>query len=417
MKISNVMHALRGVYRSSMSSAQMLAEIRLGVANQSNLLNRKFKAVTSTMEAIFERQQAQLTLQRIQIEMMAEVLRGRRSEGKGPPDCDRIAHLLQEAAATEALSKDVVTGNQDGDTLPDTNAVASTSFENAMASMPLMIDAKTYNTAHPKYNARAVRNFPGRILNRYKPSSNPVYVELLKLADGKYVDDGVWTRILSEALAEAKNVPHVEQIFERRDYVESYMGDLQRKYGGHYVPGWVSLNDALFLYWLVRNLKPKTIVQTGVCNGLSASFMVLALVKNGGEGVLRAIDLPPIFDPNDPAWTVAGSVYGVFIPEGKNSGWMVPDAYRDRFVCWNGDAKALLPKLIDEVDTIDMFYHDSDHTYDHMMFEFREAMRKLRPGGLIVGDDISWNASLWDLADEYGVPSFNFKGTVGVAFF
>jgi cephalosporin hydroxylase len=64
-----------------------------------------------------------------------------------------------------------------------------------------------------------------------------------------------------------------------------------------------------------------------------------------------------------------------------------------------------------------MFFHDSDHTYNHMMFEFKEAKRKLVAGGLIVADDISWNASLWDFADQNGVPSYNFKGTVGVALF
>jgi predicted O-methyltransferase YrrM len=52
-----------------------------------------------------------------------------------------------------------------------------------------------------------------------------------------------------------------------------------------------------------------------------------------------------------------------------------------------------------------------------MMFEFRQAKRKLVPGGLVVADDISWNASLWDFADEFRVPAYNFKGAVGVAFF
>jgi predicted O-methyltransferase YrrM len=64
-----------------------------------------------------------------------------------------------------------------------------------------------------------------------------------------------------------------------------------------------------------------------------------------------------------------------------------------------------------------LFYHDSDHTYDHMMFEFRHALRKLTPGGLIVADDISWNAAMWDFADDCGVPSYNIKGAVGAAFF
>jgi len=154
-----------------------------------------------------------------------------------------------------------------------------------------------------------------------------------------------------------------------------------------------------------------------VCNGLSAAFMMLALVKNGPEGRLRVIDLPPVFDPDDPAWTVAGTVYGVVIPEGKTSGWLVPDAYRDRFEVWNGDAKDLLPKMVDEVDSIDFLFHDSDHTYDHMMFEFRQVKRKLTKGGLLVSDDVSWNASVWDFADEFRVPSYNFRGTIGVVFF
>jgi predicted O-methyltransferase YrrM len=106
----------------------------------------------------------------------------------------------------------------------------------------------------------------------------------------------------------------------------------------------------------------------------------------------------------------------VVIPQGKSSGWMVPDIYRDRFEVDVGDAKVLLPPLIDRLGEIDMFFHDSDHFYSHMMFEFDEAMRKLAPNSVIVADDISWNASLWDFADKHRLPGYNFRGTLGVAF-
>jgi predicted O-methyltransferase YrrM len=76
-----------------------------------------------------------------------------------------------------------------------------------------------------------------------------------------------------------------------------------------------------------------------------------------------------------------------------------------------------LSKLVNTMTSIDLFYHDSDHAYSHMMFEFREAKRKLVSGGLIVADDVSWNASLWDFADQHAAPSYNYKGAVGVAFF
>jgi len=283
--------------------------------------------------------------------------------------------------------------------------------------MPLMIAARTYNTSHPDYDANLVRNFPGKILNRNAPCANPAFIALAERATGDEIADASWNRILAETLVEAATVPGAAQVFERRAFIEDYVARLSRNYHAYYVPGWVNLDDALFLYWLVRQTQPKTIVQCGVCNGLSASFMMLALAKNGPEGTLHVIDLPPVFDPNDPGWTVANKVYGVVIPEGKTTGWMVPDAYRDRFEVWNGDAKDLLPKMVDKLDAIDLFYHDSDHTYDHMMFEFTQAKRKLTPGGLVVGDDISWNASVWDFADQYGVPSYNFKGAVGVAFF
>jgi len=96
---------------------------------------------------------------------------------------------------------------------------------------------------------------------------------------------------------------------------------------------------------------------------------------------------------------------------------MVPDCYRNRLKIWNGDPKVLLPRVIDSVEIIDVFYHGSNQPYQRMMFEFEEVKRKLAQGGLIVAVDVGWNASLWDFAEKFGVPSYTFKAGVGVAFF
>jgi predicted O-methyltransferase YrrM len=301
--------------------------------------------------------------------------------------------------------------------VPRRSKAPALALRHAMQQMPLLRAERTYNTSHPDYDRYLVRNFPGRIFNHDLPCDNPSFRALARLGRRRNVPNRAWNTVLRAALAEASSVPHAFQVFNRRAFVERYVSELASTYHAHYVPGWVNLDDAIFLYWLVRQAKPRTIVQTGVCNGLSAAFMMLALAKNGPEGRLHVIDLPPVFNPGDPTWTVAGTVYGVIIPEGKTSGWLVPDAYRDRLEVWNGDAKDLLPKMVDKVDFIDFFFHDSDHTYDHMMFEFREVKRKLTKGGLLVGDDVSWNASVWDFADEFQVPSYNFRGTIGVAFF
>jgi predicted O-methyltransferase YrrM len=396
-----------------------LDELVKGSANQSGMLNEKLDALVAGLD-----NQSSLLNNKLGA-VIAGLGNQPRALGTGPAPVSEGATTPSgpasgaspSATPRSAPMTDIVCGPASSETQPQT------SFADAMRSMPLLIDDKTYNTSHPDYDANVVRNFPGRIFNAGAPSGNSVYPALKALAipalkaRASEVPDSVWAPLLAQAFDEAKAIPEAELVLQRRIWIEKYLAELGRKYQAHYVAGWVNLDDALFLYWLVRRLKPKTIVQCGVCNGLSSAFMMLALAKNGPEGRLHVIDLPPVFDPHDPAWTVRGKVYGVVIPEGKSSGWIVPDAYRNRFDVLNGDAKMLLPGLVDKLDSIDMFFHDSDHTYNHMMFEFKQAKRKLVAGGLIVADDISWNASLWDFADQNGVPSYNFKGTVGVAFF
>jgi hypothetical protein len=326
---------MRRLELNSDTTALSLQRVVAGLDTQSDLLNRKFEQVIaglSTQSALFSREL------------------GRAIDG----------------IARHNRSADGVVQVPGAKQSPLANASEPTLRE-AMQHMPLLIAERTYNTSHPEYDAGVVRNFPGRIFNNDKRCGNPAFRELGRHSQGDEVPDRAWLAVLADTLVEGASVPHAAQVFERRGYVEQYLNELDRKYRAHYVPGWVNLDDALFLYWLVRQVKPRTIVQCGVCNGLSTAFMMLGLVKNGPEGRLHAIDLPPVFDTRDPAWTVEGKVYDVFIPEGKTSGWLAPDAYRDRFEVLNGDAKKLLPELMDRLGSIDFFYHDSDHTYDHMI--------------------------------------------------
>jgi predicted O-methyltransferase YrrM len=292
----------------------------------------------------------------------------------------------------------------------------SSSLYDELAAMPLLSAERTYNTSHPDYEPELVRNFPDRIQNLDRRCSNPLFLEIRKLARRHKVPARAWQQVYRDVMEEASTVPGFEQVMERKAYIENYLADLGQRYQAHYIAGWVNLVDAQFLYWAVRRMKPKTIVQTGVSNGLSSAFMMLALAKNGPDGRLHSIDIPAIFNPDDPTWTQKGKIYGVAIPQGKSSGWIVPDIHRDRFDVEIGDAKILLPRLVDRLDSIDMFFHDSDHTYNHMMFEFEQAMRKLAPDGIIIADDISWNASLWDFADNYRLVGYNYRGSMGATF-
>jgi predicted O-methyltransferase YrrM len=396
MKVIDLLKRVVGNIDSAALSLQRandkLDALVAGCANETDVLNRKLSEVITSLE----NQSDLLSRKFYQL----------------------AAGLNEQSALLNRKFDQVIAGLDSAEPNRKSARQASPAdLRQAIERRPLLIAERTYNTSHPDYDARVVRNFPGQFFNREKPCENAAFRALGRLAQGDDVPDRAWPAVLAETLVEAAAVPYAAQVFKRRSYVKQYLAELNRQYHAHYLPGWVNLEDALFLYWLVRQVKPRAILQTGVCNGLSTAFMMLGLVKNGPEGRLYAIDRPVVFNGQDPAWTVEGKVHDFVIPEGRTSGWLVPEAYRDRFELWTGDATELLPKMVDKLPSIGFFYHDSDHSYNHMMFEFHQAKRKLERGGLAVNDDVSWNASLWDFADEFGVPSYNFKGTLGVAFF
>ena len=397
--LNNTVHDLNSKVHDLGNKMDAIVE---GLANESRLVNDKSQAIIEGLDNQSKMLNTKLDAVITALDDQSRALNTRNNQSRS------LSRKLDSLiAALEQHSRSLQANSQS----------KSQSDSPAASAGRAQIAEKTYNTSHPDYDVAVVRNFPGKILNRELPCTNPVYVELTKLAGGDELKDEVWAPVLQEALIEAKTVPHADLVLQRRAALEEHFAELGSRYRARYLAGSVNFEDALFLYWLVRKLNPKTIVQCGVCNGLSSAFIMLALAKNGPDGRLHAIDLPPIFNPKEPEWTVPGKTYGIVIPEGKTSGWIVPEAYRQRFEVQNGDSKVLLPQLIDRLGSVDLFFHDLDHNYNHMMFEFREAKRKLAPGGLIVADDISWNASLWDFADEHSVPAYNFKGAVGAAFF
>jgi predicted O-methyltransferase YrrM len=139
----------------------------------------------------------------------------------------------------------------------------------------------------------------------------------------------------------------------------------------------------LVQYAAIRALAPDVIVETGVASGVSTSYLLLALQKNG-RGKLHSIEL------SDPQ----------YLPPGKSSGWIVPDWLRANWDLHIGDSRVLLPQLLGECNVIDVFIHDSLHTYDHMLWEFRTAYPRLRPGGLLISDDVTWNPAFTQFALE-----------------
>ena len=138
-------------------------------------------------------------------------------------------------------------------------------------------------------------------------------------------------------------------------------------------------NAGYFLYLLVRAIKPNTIVETGVSSGESSAYLLQGLFDNN-HGKLFSIDLPPEYDQ---------AKRNTVLLKDNLPGWIIPDYLRNRWELQLGPSQDLLPPLLDKLGEIDMFWHDSLHTYDHMMFEYLESWKHLRENGIIFSDDIA----------------------------
>jgi predicted O-methyltransferase YrrM len=143
------------------------------------------------------------------------------------------------------------------------------------------------------------------------------------------------------------------------------------------IPGGLDETAATNLYALVRNLAPDIVLETGVHYGYSTAHILAALSQNGG-GTLHSVD--PAFDDSLPGETTS-------------PGWLVPDDLHDYWNLHIGKSQRVLPTLLPELDRVDLFLHDSDHSAPCMMFEFELVYEWLADGGVLISDDIHWNDS------------------------
>jgi Methyltransferase domain len=137
------------------------------------------------------------------------------------------------------------------------------------------------------------------------------------------------------------------------------------------------------IWCLVRHRAPRHVVETGVAHGFTSRFILEAMERNG-FGHLWSIDLPPL----DPAMRA-------------EIGIAVEDRLKHRWTLIAGSSKRHLPLLLGQLDTIDMFVHDSLHTEANVRFEMGEAWPNLCAGGAMVVDDIDTNWGFRNAARDF----------------
>jgi Methyltransferase domain len=143
------------------------------------------------------------------------------------------------------------------------------------------------------------------------------------------------------------------------------------------------------IWCLVRHLKPRNVIETGVAHGVTSRFILEALERNG-SGHLWSIDRPPM----EPEWK-------------KEIGIAVGNCFQQRWTYVLGSSRRRLPGLLSRLGEIDLFVHDSLHSERNVRFEMDRAWANLRPGGAIVVDDIDVNRGFHSFVESFsGFHSF-----------
>lgn len=139
------------------------------------------------------------------------------------------------------------------------------------------------------------------------------------------------------------------------------------------------------LYVLVRLSRPSVVVETGTFDGLSAAYILEGLQQND-HGKLISIDI-------NESRSVPDDV------SESTPGWVIPEELRVRWDLQLGDSKEILPSIT-ETDEIDLFLHDSLHTYEHMEFEFKQVSQAMEPGDILLSDNARFNSAFRDFSKE-----------------
>ena len=146
-------------------------------------------------------------------------------------------------------------------------------------------------------------------------------------------------------------------------------------------PDWYAIErETSFLYYAIcRHLAPGNVLETGIANGHSTFFLLQAMRKNG-KGSLHSVD-------------IADNV-GKLLTEEEREDWSLH--------ILTSPQRRSFTRVLDTVSPIDMFVHDSDHTYGWQMFEYKVVQEALSPQGVLLSDDVDHSLAFLDFCTALG---------------
>jgi hypothetical protein len=179
-----------------------------------------------------------------------------------------------------------------------------------------------------------------------------------------------------KTLIDWQGVDEIErEVNERMEDLEGALPFTTRHHG--------DIGLAKVCYAACRLLQPEIVIETGVAYGVTTAFILEALQRNK-KGKLFSIDLPPLGEKAD-----------AFV------GFLVPEVHKERWTLHRGTSKRILPKLLPQLGHVDLFVHDSLHTYWNIRRELRIVAPYLARPSIIIADDIQGNQAFAEWVAKY----------------
>jgi predicted O-methyltransferase YrrM len=171
-------------------------------------------------------------------------------------------------------------------------------------------------------------------------------------------------------LANATFVFSPSEIFEQSKALEPIAGS-STDYPHYYDSNPKTLE---LLRLIISQISPSVVVETGVANGASTRTILKAFQDFGlSSSKLYSLDI---------------------------DSRVVTDEFRSNenfnFILINEPQN--FSDAMKKVPTIDIFYHDSDHSYANQMHEYSLAWEKLSYNGVLISDDVNWSNAFLDFS-------------------
>jgi len=145
----------------------------------------------------------------------------------------------------------------------------------------------------------------------------------------------------------------------------------------------IESGSAFIIYSIIRKIKPDKIVETGVANGVSSYYILHALLING-RGSLISIDI--------------SHEVGSLLTEEEKKNW--------ELIVLSKPSKAKFIKAISQIGKMDIFLHDSDHSFNWQRIEYNSAYIQIRPNGFLMSDDIDSSYAFLDFVEKNKCQAF-----------